>query len=155
MLARIASSPPCSIEKVEIGQGLQGLSLLVLALISLQNTWIVTIVQLLFISITPDSLKADRRHSESARVLIDYAEDVEEAVVNLLEGSLWEEALRLIYFHRRTDLLETHLKPGLVEAHASQMSLFEELRSTYVRHASRLAVVRETKRQKQNAILGE
>ena len=102
-----------------------------------------------------DSLKGSRRYSEAARVLIDYAEDVEEAIVTLLEGSGWEEALRLIYFHQRTDLLETHLKPSLLDAHQSQMALFESLQSTYVRHVSRLAVVRETKRQKQNAILGK
>ena len=101
-----------------------------------------------------DSLKTNRKYSEAARVLIDYADDVEEAIVTLLEGNTWEEALRLIYFHGRTDLLETHLKPSLLEAHLSQMSLFESLQSTYVRHASRLAVVRETKRQKQSAILG-
>ena len=74
--------------------------------------------------------------------------------MTLLEGSAWEEALRLIHFHRRTDLLETHLKPSLLEAHQSQMALFESLESTYLRHTARLAVVRETKRQKQNAILG-
>ena len=101
-----------------------------------------------------DSLKGSRRYTEAARVLLDYAEDVEEAIVTLLEGSAWEEALRLIYFHRRMDLLETHLKPSLLEAHHSQMALFESLESTYLRHTARLAVVRETKRQKQNAILG-
>ena len=85
---------------------------------------------------------------------MDYAEDVEEAIVALLEGNVWEEALRLVYFHQRMDLLETHLKPSLLEAHQSQMALFESLQSTYLRHSSRLLVVRETKRQKQNAILG-
>ena len=99
------------------------------------------------------SLKTNRKYSEAARILIDYADDIEEAIVTLLEGNSWEEALRLIYFHNRTDLLETHLKPSLLEAHISQMSLFDSLRSTYIRHTSRLAVVRETKRQKQTAIL--
>jgi len=40
---------------------------------------------------------------------------VEEAVVTLLEGGVWEEALRIAYLHRRADLIETHLKPSLVE----------------------------------------
>ena len=101
-----------------------------------------------------DSLKGSRRYAEAARVLLDYAEDPEEAIVTLLEGGSWEEALRLIHFHRRTDLLETHLKPSLLEAHQSQMALFESLQSTYLKHTARLVVVRETKRQKQNAILG-
>lgn len=87
-------------------------------------------------------------------MLIDYAVDVEEAIVALLEGSCWEEALRLSHLHRRTDLLETHLKPSLLEAHQTQVALFDNLQSTYLRHTTRLAVVREIKRQKQNAILG-
>ena len=107
-----------------------------------------------FIFALLDSLKNSRRYTEAARVLLDYAEDAEEAIVTLLEGSSWEEALRLIHFHRRTDLLETHLKPSLLEAHQSQVVLFDSLSSTYLRHTARLAVVRETKRQKQNAILG-
>ena len=101
-----------------------------------------------------DSLKSSRRYTEAAHVLLDYAEDAEETIVTLLEGSSWEEALRLIHFHRRTDLLETHLKPSLLEAHQSQVALFDSLSTTYLRHTARLAVVRETKRQKQNAILG-
>ena len=101
-----------------------------------------------------DSLKSSRRYTEAARVLLDYAEDAEEAIVILLEGGSWEEALRLIHFHRRIDLLETHLKPSLLEAHQSQVALFDSLSTTYLRHTTRLAVVRETKRQKQNAILG-
>lgn len=40
---------------------------------------------------------------------------MEEAVVTLLEGGVWEEAVRIAYLHRRADLIETHLKPSLVE----------------------------------------
>jgi len=87
-------------------------------------------------------------------VLLDYVEDVEEEVVALLEGSLWTEALRLLHLHHWTDLLETHILPGLLEAQASHLSLFESLLSDFKRHSSRLVVVRETKRQKQAAILG-
>lgn len=100
------------------------------------------------------SLKSDRRFSEACRVFLDYAEDVEEGVVALLEGLLWEEALRLLHLHHRCDLLETHLLPGLLEAHASHLSLFESLLADFKQHSSRLLVVRDTKRQKQAAILG-
>lgn len=36
-------------------------------------------------------------------------------MVTLLEGGVWEEALRIAHLHRRTDLIETHLKPSLLE----------------------------------------
>lgn len=101
-----------------------------------------------------DSLKGSRRFSEAARVFLDYAEDVEEAVVALLDGSLWEESTRLLHLHGRCDLLETHLLPGLLEAHESRLALFDELHSNFTHHSSRLVVVRETKKQKQDAILG-
>lgn len=80
---------------------------------------------------------------------------MEEGVVSLLEGSLWEEALRLLHLRHRLDLLETHLLPGLLEAQVSQLALFESLHSKFNHHASRLVVVRETKRKKQAAILGK
>lgn len=75
-------------------------------------------------------------------------------MVSLLEGSLWQEALRLLHLHHRSDLLETHLLPGLLEAQMSQLALFESLHSKFSQHALRLVVVRETKKQKQAAILG-
>ena len=87
-------------------------------------------------------------------MFVDYAEDVEEAVVSLLEGSLWEESLRLLHLHLRSDLIQTHFLPGLAEAHESRLSLFEKLHADLSRHSARLVVVRETKRQKQAAILG-
>ncbi|CAI8000181.1 Elongator complex protein 1 [Geodia barretti] len=44
------------------------------------------------------SLKSQRNYSAAATVLLQYAEDVEEAMVTLLEGGLWDEALRIPLF---------------------------------------------------------
>ena len=73
----------------------------------------------------------------------------------LLEGSLWAESLRVLHLHQRRDLVETHFLPALVEAHDSRLSLFQDLRSRFIQHSSRLVVVRENKKLKQTAILGE
>lgn len=100
------------------------------------------------------SLKSNSRFSAACRVFLDYAEDVEEATVALLEGSLWEESLRLLHLHERCDLVETHLLPALVEARKSRLALFKDLLSNFRHHSRRLVVVRETKKQKQDAILG-
>lgn len=102
----------------------------------------------------PESLKSSRRFSEAGRVFVDYAEDVEEAVVALLEGSLWTESLRLLHLRQRCDLIETHLLPELVEAHESRLSLFRDLHMNFTRHSTRLGEVRESKKLKQAAILG-
>lgn len=88
-------------------------------------------------------------------MFLDYVSDPEEAIVSLLEGSCWDEAMRLIHLHRRLDLLETHLLPGLLEARENQLTLLQTFRDDYHRRSSRLAVVRENKRKKQQAILGK
>ena len=100
-------------------------------------------------------MQSNRCYLESCRVLLDYADDVEEAVVVLLEGSYWEEALRQLYLHNRLDLLETNVLPALLEARESRLTLFTNLHSDFKHHSSRLAIVRETKKLRQAAIFGE
>lgn len=41
-------------------------------------------------------LMEERRHSEAALLLDQYAKDCEEAISALITGSAWEEALRLV-----------------------------------------------------------
>ncbi|XP_041464243.1 putative elongator complex protein 1 [Lytechinus variegatus] len=101
-------------------------------------------------------LASNRRHSEAAVVLIEYANDLEEAITTLVDGAHWEEALRLMYKHKRTDFIETTLKPALVENYESKIDSLANYHSTFERHKSRLAVVRETKaRQLQEMMDGE
>lgn len=88
-------------------------------------------------------------------MLLDYVSDPEEAIVALLEGCCWDEAIRLIHFHRRLDLLETHFLPVLLEARESQVALLQTFKEDFSRRSSRLSVVRENKRKKQQAILGK
>ncbi len=101
-----------------------------------------------------DHLKSVKRHTEAAQVLLDYAGDVVEGVVTLLEGSCWEEALRLAHLHCQSNLVESHIRPSVMEAASSQLALFETMETTFVRHTSRLEVVRRLKREKEQAILG-
>ncbi|KAK3526535.1 hypothetical protein QTP70_030761 [Hemibagrus guttatus] len=86
-----------------------------------------------------------RRHTEAALLLEQYAKDCEEAISALIEGTAWEEALRLIYLYNRPDIIETNLKPALLEAHSTQMAFVESQRSLFTRHKNRLALVREQK----------
>ena len=61
-----------------------------------------------------EKLKDTQRHKEAAQVLLEYLNDPEEAVVSLIEGHEWFEALRLIDFHQRPDLIETNFEPSLI-----------------------------------------
>jgi elongator complex protein 1 len=43
-----------------------------------------------------DSLMATSQYNQASQILIDYCNDVEQAVVTLLQGSEWQEALRRV-----------------------------------------------------------
>ncbi|NXB00895.1 ELP1 protein, partial [Cnemophilus loriae] len=90
-------------------------------------------------------LVEQRKYSEAAILLEQYTQDYEEAVLLLLEGALWEEALRLIHKYGRLDILETNLKPAILEAQKSQLIFLDSQKTAFLRHKGRLQVVRELK----------
>ncbi|XP_030327212.1 elongator complex protein 1 isoform X5 [Strigops habroptila] len=90
-------------------------------------------------------LVEQRKHTEAAILLEQYTEDYEEALLLLLEGALWEEALRLIHKYGRLDILETNFRPAILEAQKSQLIFLDSQKAVFLRHKSRLQVVRELK----------
>uniref|UniRef100_A0A8C0R5H3 Elongator complex protein 1 n=1 Tax=Canis lupus dingo TaxID=286419 RepID=A0A8C0R5H3_CANLU len=100
-------------------------------------------------------LVEQRKHGDAATVLEQYAKDYEEAVLLLLEGAAWEEALRLVYKYNRPDIIETNVKPSILEAQKNYMALLDSQTATFSRHKKRLLVVRELKEQAQQVNLGE
>ncbi|XP_045886110.1 elongator complex protein 1 [Micropterus dolomieu] len=102
-----------------------------------------------------EKLTEQRRYSEAALLLDQYAKDCEEAILALINGSVWEEALRLIYMHNRQDITETNLKPALLEAVSTQTAFLEAQVATFTRHRTRLAVVREQKEKARLDMLDE
>ncbi|XP_035746671.1 elongator complex protein 1 isoform X2 [Egretta garzetta] len=78
-------------------------------------------------------LAEQRKHAEAAILLEQYTQDCEEAVLLLLEGALWEEALRLIHKYGRLDILETNFKPAILEDYempnCPELDLFSETSS--------------------------
>ncbi|XP_032530786.1 elongator complex protein 1 [Chiroxiphia lanceolata] len=90
-------------------------------------------------------LVEQRRHAEAAILLEQYSQDYEEAVLLLLEGALWEDALRLIHKYGRLDILETNLKPAILEAQKNQLIFLDSQKTAFLRYKSRLQVVRELK----------
>ncbi|XP_069867301.1 elongator complex protein 1 isoform X1 [Dipodomys merriami] len=94
-------------------------------------------------------LVEQRKLREAAVVLEQYAQDYEEAVLLLLEGVAWEEALRLVYKYNRLDIIETNIKPSILEAQKNYMLFLDSQTSAFTRHKKRLLVVRELKEQAQ------
>ncbi|XP_054647824.1 elongator complex protein 1 [Dunckerocampus dactyliophorus] len=100
-------------------------------------------------------LTEQRRPVEAAMLLDQYAKDCEEAILALITGAAWEEALRLIHMHNRADITETDLKPALLEASSTQMLFVETQVATFIRHRTRLALVREQKEKARLSLLDE
>ena len=78
-------------------------------------------------------------------MLLDYAQDHEEAIVVLLEAWQWAESLRLIYHHKRRDLIDSHFVPALLETCGSLMETLSALSEQLDRQTARLVIVRENK----------
>ncbi|KAM8909960.1 elongator complex protein 1 isoform 2-T2 [Spinachia spinachia] len=102
-----------------------------------------------------EKLTEQRRYSEAALLLDQYAKDCEEAILALINGCVWEEALRLIYMHNRQDITETNLRPALLEAVGNQTAFLEAQVAMFTRHRTRLAVVREQKEKARLDMLDE
>lgn len=57
--------------------------------------------------------------------------------------------------YNRQDIIETDLKPALLEAHSNQTSFLESQKALFIRHKNRLSVVRELKAKASLEIFGE
>lgn len=90
-------------------------------------------------------LKEKRRFQEAAIVAKDYAKDIEEVVDCLLKGSAWKEAERISYTHDRSDLIETHVKPGLVEGLTQFDDDLDEMMAQFHKQTARLVELRTKK----------
>ncbi|XP_028315057.1 elongator complex protein 1 isoform X2 [Gouania willdenowi] len=102
-----------------------------------------------------EKLIEQRKYCEAAVLLDQYAKDCEEAILALITGAVWDEALRLIHVHDRHDITETNLKPALLEGVATQSAFLEAQVSTFCRHTTRLTVVREQKEKARLDMLDE
>ncbi|PIO34503.1 hypothetical protein AB205_0171410 [Aquarana catesbeiana] len=100
-------------------------------------------------------LVEQRKHENAALLLEQYAEDYEEAILLLLEGAFWDEALRLIHKYKRLDIIETNVKPAITEAQKSHMIFLDNQKTTFARHKQRLSVVRELKEKARQGLLDD
>ncbi|ORX62126.1 IkappaB kinase complex, IKAP component [Hesseltinella vesiculosa] len=92
-----------------------------------------------------DYLKDKRRFQEAAAVAMDYINDLEEAIDCLLKGSHWQEATRLAYTHNRVDVMDTHVKPALIDGYTHMDEDIDELTSQFSKQTARLKELREKK----------
>ncbi|KAJ2467966.1 putative elongator complex protein 1, partial [Coemansia sp. RSA 2337] len=81
---------------------------------------------------------------DAATVLLEYTERDEDAVALLVRGAHWAEAVRSSLLRQRADLVETTVRPGLLEAQAALLEDIREISSTFTAKLERLREVRAT-----------
>ena len=85
----------------------------------------------------------------ASRVLCEYTQDYEDAILMLIEANVFSESYRLIHKYSRMDLLETHLKPRLVESAKSIISMLIKSRADVEKFVDRMDVVLTRKLEKE------
>ena len=95
------------------------------------------------------------RWSDAARVALDYARDIEQAVHFLCRGSEFSEARRLAATYARADLIDTHIAPAALESTTAIQDDLEEMREQLTKQMDRIRELRERKAANPAMFYGE
>jgi len=82
---------------------------------------------------------------DAAQILIQYCNNVDEAVTLLVTGEQWSECHRVCFLHKRMDLIETELLPQLCKSHERMLSKLKKRSTRFSEHFQRLRLVRHSK----------
>lgn len=96
-----------------------------------------------------EKLKIENKHLECAQIYENYLNDPENAVLSLITGSHWFEAVTLIQKVDRFDFLETNLLPSLKSNQQDLLRSIEQFEKKFLENKERLDQVREEKAKKE------
>lgn len=89
-----------------------------------------------------EDLGSKKRYTEAGQVLLDYAEDVREAVIILVQGNQFSEARRIITLNEHYELLEEIIDPAVLEARNQITEDLTEMREQLQKQVARLRELR-------------
>ncbi|KAK8774310.1 hypothetical protein V5799_011158 [Amblyomma americanum] len=92
-----------------------------------------------------DALLLAKRHAEAAEISEAFLKDEEQTIHILLEAHMWDAALAKIYHFGRPEFREQLWKPAVKSEAESMLETVDSLKSTWSKHATRLALVRQLK----------
>ncbi|KAF9222466.1 pol II transcription elongation factor [Gyrodon lividus] len=101
-----------------------------------------------------EELLSKKRYPEAARVFIDYAGDLRQAVIALVQGMEFSEARRIIYLHSKPELLEDVVLPGAFENRSQLADDLNEMREQLHKQVARLKELRVKKAEEPDAFYG-
>ncbi|CAG8447568.1 10999_t:CDS:10 [Ambispora leptoticha] len=79
-----------------------------------------------------------KSYQDAARVLLDYTQELEDAINLLGKSYMWDEATRICYLKNRVDLLETHIKPSVLEGYKHLIEDIEDMKEQLNKQTMRL-----------------
>ncbi|KAG0700203.1 pol II transcription elongation factor [Suillus ampliporus] len=98
-----------------------------------------------------DELFSKKRFSESARVLLDYAKDVRQAVNSLVQGNEFAEARRIVTLHAKPELVDQLLLPCALDCCSQIGDDINEMREQLHKQVARLTELRIKKVEEPDA----
>ncbi|KAF8911562.1 IkappaB kinase complex IKAP component [Gymnopilus junonius] len=101
-----------------------------------------------------EELSSKKRYPEAARVLLDYAQDVREAVIALVQDNAFSEACRIIGFYSLSELLEDIIYPASLETRAQIAEDLGEMKEQIRKQVARLRELRIKKVEEPDAFYG-
>jgi len=90
-------------------------------------------------------LETSGRGKDASVILKEWLQDPEEAVAVLCRSHQWEEALRIVRDSNRDDLVETNVKPALIERRDVLTDSIESVKKQLKAFVERLILVRRTR----------
>ncbi|KAK7057777.1 polymerase II transcription elongation factor [Favolaschia claudopus] len=101
-----------------------------------------------------EDLASKKRHTEAARVLLDYAKDVREAVIALVQGNSFSEARRIVTLTDSTTLLEEVIHPGALESRTQISEDISEMKEQLRKQLLRIRELRVKKVEEPETFYG-
>ncbi|KIJ49936.1 hypothetical protein M422DRAFT_74490 [Sphaerobolus stellatus SS14] len=101
-----------------------------------------------------DDLDSKQRHTDAARVLLDYANDVDGGVNALVKGSAWSEARRTAALNKREDLLTEVIMPSTLDARMAMSEEIAEITELLEKQVNRLDELARKKAEEPDAFYG-
>uniref|UniRef100_A0A1B6CIT4 Elongator complex protein 1 n=1 Tax=Clastoptera arizonana TaxID=38151 RepID=A0A1B6CIT4_9HEMI len=97
-----------------------------------------------------DVLKSQELYKEAADLCRELLKNIDSAVICLVEGRHWLEAIYISETHLRQDLIDNNIIPGVQETANNLLSEIKTHREILEKHSTRLAQVRQDKLNKIN-----
>ncbi|KAJ7799963.1 pol II transcription elongation factor [Mycena olivaceomarginata] len=101
-----------------------------------------------------EDLASKKRYSEAGRVLLDYAKDVREAVIALVQGNRFSEARRIVTLTDSQPFLTEIIHPGALESRAQISEDISEMREQLRKQLQRIRELRVKKAEEPDAFYG-